>query len=144
MEYIYKVMPWCYNNLKERDRIRNRGCLRGGFKNKKWLEDTRLKKQFCKTMSYVMTAALFLGVSMPSSPAAAKKKASTAPKVDFFIMGKAPFLPVKIPTIRFICWRGLPRWHPLCSYYTRPWAGIQHKNCKIWKFVCYQATALAL
>jgi peptidoglycan/xylan/chitin deacetylase (PgdA/CDA1 family) len=34
-----------------------------------------LKKQFCKTMSYVMTAALLLGVSMPSSPAAAKKKA---------------------------------------------------------------------
>lgn len=34
-----------------------------------------MKKQFCKTMSYVMTAALFLGVSMPSSPAAAKKKA---------------------------------------------------------------------
>jgi len=42
MEYIYKVIPWCYNNLKERDRIRNRVCLRGGFKNKKWLEDTRL------------------------------------------------------------------------------------------------------
>ena len=34
-----------------------------------------MKKQFCKTMSYVMTAALLLGVSMPSSPAAAKKKA---------------------------------------------------------------------
>jgi len=34
-----------------------------------------LKKKFCKTMSYVMTAALLLGVSMPSSPAAAKKKA---------------------------------------------------------------------
>lgn len=33
-----------------------------------------MKKQFCKTMSYVMTAALLLGVSMPSSPAAAKKK----------------------------------------------------------------------
>lgn len=34
-----------------------------------------MKKKFCKTMSYVMTAALLLGVSMPSSPAAAKKKA---------------------------------------------------------------------
>ena len=34
-----------------------------------------MKKQFCKTMSYVMTAALLLGVSMPSSPATAKKKA---------------------------------------------------------------------
>ena len=34
-----------------------------------------MKKQFCKTMSYVMTAALLLGVSMPSSPAVAKKKA---------------------------------------------------------------------
>lgn len=34
-----------------------------------------MKKQFCKTMSYVMTAVLLLGVSMPSSPAAAKKKA---------------------------------------------------------------------
>lgn len=34
-----------------------------------------MKKQFCKTMSYVMTATLLLGVSMPSSPAAAKKKA---------------------------------------------------------------------
>lgn len=34
-----------------------------------------MKKQFCKTMSYVMTAALLLGVSMPSSLAAAKKKA---------------------------------------------------------------------
>lgn len=34
-----------------------------------------MKKQFCKTMSYVMTAALLLSVSMPSSPAAAKKKA---------------------------------------------------------------------
>lgn len=34
-----------------------------------------MKKQFCKTMSYVMTAALLLGVSMPSLPAAAKKKA---------------------------------------------------------------------
>lgn len=34
-----------------------------------------MKKQFCKTMSYVMTVALLLGVSMPSSPAAAKKKA---------------------------------------------------------------------
>lgn len=34
-----------------------------------------MKKQFCKTMSYVMTAALLLGVLMPSSPAAAKKKA---------------------------------------------------------------------
>lgn len=33
-----------------------------------------MKKQFCKTMSYVMTAALLLGVLMPSSPAAAKKK----------------------------------------------------------------------
>lgn len=38
-----------------------------------------MKKQFCKTMSYVMTAALLLGVSMPSSPAAAKKK---APKLN--------------------------------------------------------------
>ena len=56
-----------------------------------------MKKQFCKTMSYVMTAALLLGVSMPSSPAAAKKKASTAPNVDFFIMGKTPFLAVRIP-----------------------------------------------
>ena len=34
-----------------------------------------MKKKFCKTMSYVMTAALLLGVSMPSSPAAAKEKA---------------------------------------------------------------------
>ena len=37
-----------------------------------------MKKQFCKTMSYVMTAALLLGVSMPSSPAAKKK----APKLS--------------------------------------------------------------
>ena len=35
----------------------------------------KVEKKFCKTMSYVMTAALLLGVSMPSSPAAAKKKA---------------------------------------------------------------------
>ena len=31
------------------------------------------------------------------APAAAKKKASTAPNVDFFIMGKTPFLAVRIP-----------------------------------------------
>lgn len=34
-----------------------------------------MKKQFCKSMSYVLTAALLLGVALPSSPAAAKKKA---------------------------------------------------------------------
>ena len=34
-----------------------------------------MKKEFCKSMSYVMTAALLLGVALPSSPAAAKKKA---------------------------------------------------------------------
>lgn len=34
-----------------------------------------MKKEFCKSMSYVLTAALLLGVALPSSPAAAKKKA---------------------------------------------------------------------
>ena len=76
MEYIYKVIPWCYNNLKERDRIRNRVCLQGRFQNKKMIGGHKVEKNsFDKTMSYVMTAALLLGVSMPSSPAAAKKKA---------------------------------------------------------------------
>lgn len=34
-----------------------------------------MKKEFCKSMSYVLTAALLLGAALPSSPAAAKKKA---------------------------------------------------------------------
>lgn len=38
-----------------------------------------MKKEFCKSMSYVLTAALLLGVAIPSSPAAAKK---TAPKLS--------------------------------------------------------------
>lgn len=39
------------------------------------MEDSKLKKEFCKSMSYVLTAALLLGAALPSSPAAAKKKA---------------------------------------------------------------------
>ena len=34
-----------------------------------------MKREFCKSMSYVLTAALLLGISIPSSPAAAKAKA---------------------------------------------------------------------
>ncbi len=34
-----------------------------------------MKREFCKTMSYVLTAAMIFGVVIPSSPAAAKKKA---------------------------------------------------------------------
>lgn len=34
-----------------------------------------MKREFCKSMSYVLTAALLLGVSIPSSPAEAKAKA---------------------------------------------------------------------
>ena len=44
MEYIYKVIPWCYNKFKERDRIRNRVCLRGGFKNKKMIGGNKVEK----------------------------------------------------------------------------------------------------
>lgn len=33
-----------------------------------------MKKEFCKTLSYVLTAAMLVGVAIPSSPAAAKKK----------------------------------------------------------------------
>lgn len=38
-----------------------------------------MKKEFCKSLSYVLTAALLVGVTLPSSPAAAKKK---APKLN--------------------------------------------------------------
>lgn len=34
-----------------------------------------MKREFCKSMSYVLTAALLLGISIPSSPVAAKAKA---------------------------------------------------------------------
>lgn len=33
-----------------------------------------MKKEFCKTLSYVLTAAMLVGVAIPSSPAAAKRK----------------------------------------------------------------------
>lgn len=34
-----------------------------------------MKKEFCKSISYLLTAAMIVGVALPSSPAAAKKKA---------------------------------------------------------------------
>ncbi len=74
MEYIYKVIPWCYNNLKEGSYTKQ-GLFTGAVSKTKMIGGHKVEKQFCKTMSYVMTAALLLGVSMPSSPAAAKKKA---------------------------------------------------------------------
>lgn len=38
-----------------------------------------MKKEFCKSMSYLLTAAMLLGVTLPSSPIIAKKK---APKLN--------------------------------------------------------------
>ena len=38
-----------------------------------------MKREFCKSMSYVLTAALLLGIAIPSSPAAAK---ANAPKLS--------------------------------------------------------------
>lgn len=55
-----------------------------------------MKKEFCKTLSYVMTAALVLGVAIPSSPAAAKKKAPklSAKKISISV-GKKKTIKVK-------------------------------------------------
>lgn len=54
-----------------------------------------MKKQFCKTMSYVMTAALLLGVSLPSSPAAAKKAAKLSAKKVSITVGQKKTIKLK-------------------------------------------------
>lgn len=41
-----------------------------------------MKKEFCKTMSYVLTAAMLMGITVPSSMVEAKKKSTKAERQE--------------------------------------------------------------